>query len=76
MTGNWAKNNEKARKNNIKIQEIAERNDCYYADLYNALLDSNTNELKSEYSLDGGHLTNAGYQVVTSVITPILKSVL
>ena len=76
MTGNWAKNNEKARKNNIKIQEIAERNGCYYADLYNALLDSNTNELKSEYSLDGGHLTNAGYQVVTSVITPILKSVL
>lgn len=76
MTGSWAKNNEKARKNNVKIKEIAERNGCSYADLYNVLLDPNTNELKAEYSLDGGHLTTAGYEAVTLVITQILKSMI
>ena len=49
---------------------------CTYADLYNALLDPSTNELKEEYSVDGGHLTASGYQVVTSVITPILKTLI
>ena len=76
MTGNWGRNNEKARNNNVKIKEIAERNGCTYADLYNALLDPSTNELKEEYSVDGGHLTASGYQVVTSVITPILKTLI
>ena len=76
MTGTWAKNNEKARQNNIKIKEIAERNGCTFADLYNPLLDPNTNELKEEYSVDGGHLTAKGYEVVTSVITPILKTLI
>ena len=76
MTGSWAKNNEKARKNNIKIKEIAENYNCNYADLYNALLDPNTNELKEEYSLDGGHLKEEGYKVVTSVITTILKTLI
>ena len=76
MTGNWGKNNEKARNNNVKIKEIAERQGCVYADLYNALLDPSTNELKEEYSVDGGHLTESGYQIVTSVITPILKTLI
>ena len=76
MTGNWGKNNEKARNNNVKIKEIADSHGCSYADLYNALLDPSTNELKEEYSVDGGHLTAAGYTVVTSVITPILKTLI
>ena len=76
MTGNWGKNNEKARNNNVKIKEIADNHGCTYADLYNALLDPNSNELKEEYSVDGGHLTAAGYQVVTSVITPILETLI
>ena len=76
MTGNWGKNNEKARNNNVKIKEIADNHGCTYADLYTALLDPNSNELKEEYSVDGGHLTAAGYQVVTSVITPILETLI
>ena len=76
MTGNWGKNNEKARNNNVRIKEIAERNGCSYADLYNPLLDPATNELKEEYSVDGGHLTASGYKVVTSIIEPILKTLI
>ena len=76
MTGNWGRNNEKARNNNVKIKEIADNHGCSYADLYNALLDPSTNELKEEYSVDGGHLTAKGYEVVTSVITPILKTLI
>ena len=76
MTGDWAKNNEIARQNNVEIQKIATKYGYVYADLYNALLDPNTNELKKEYSVDGGHLTSDGYKVVTSVITPILQTLI
>ena len=58
----------------FEIKKIADRNGCIYADLYNPLLDPNTNELKEEYSVDGGHLTNAGYQVVTNTLMPIFQN--
>ena len=76
MTGNWGRNNEKARNNNVKIKEIATNYGCNYADLYNPLLDSTTNELKEEYSVDGGHLTAKGYEVVTGVIKSILATLI
>lgn len=76
MTGNWGRNNEKARNNNIKIKEIAEQYSCAFADLYNPLLDPDTNALKEEYSVDGGHLKPAGYEVVTSIIKTILKTLI
>ena len=76
MTGNWGRNNEIAKKNNIEIQKYAEKYSCTYVDLFNPLLDTNTNELKEEYSLDGGHLTPAGYQVFTDVLTPVLTDLL
>lgn len=76
MTGEWGRNNEIAKQNNIKIQEYATKYNYVYADLYNALLDSNTNALKESYSVDGGHLTNEGYQVVTSVLNPIISELL
>ncbi len=76
MTGEWGRNNEKARNNNVKIKEIADKYNCSYADLYNPLLDPNTNELKEEYSVDGGHLKPAGYEVVTSAIKTILKTLI
>ena len=76
MTGEWGKNNPKARQNNTEIEKIATKYGYVYADLYNPLLDPNTNELKQEYSVDGGHLTPAGYTVVTNVLTPIIQSLL
>lgn len=74
MTGNWGRNNEKAKANNVEIKKIAERNSCTFVDLYNPLLDPQTNELKEEYSVDGGHLTSAGYTVVTNILLPIFQS--
>jgi len=76
MTGNWGRNNKKAKNNNIEIQKIAERNGCTFVDLYSPLLDPETNQLKEEYSLDGGHLKSAGYQVVTNTLMPIFQSLL
>ena len=76
MTGDWGRNNGIAKENNIKIKEYADKYGYVYADLYNALLDPNTNELKQSYSVDGGHLTSEGYTVVTSVLTPIIQSLL
>ena len=76
MTGNWAKNNEKAKQNNEKIKEISVKYNYNYVDLYNALLDQNTNQLKEEYSLDGGHLKEAGYIVVTNKLKEIIKTLI
>lgn len=76
MTGDWAKNNDTAKQNNIKIQEYATKYGYAYADLYNALLDPSTNQLKENYSLDGGHLTSEGYEVITSVLAPIITELL
>ena len=76
MTGDWGRNNQKAKNNNIEIKKIAERNGCTFVDLYSPLLDPETNQLKEEYSLDGGHLKSAGYQVVTNTLMPIFQSLL
>ena len=76
MTGDWAKNNAIAKQNNVEIEKIAANYGYVYADLYNALLDQNTNELKLEYSVDGGHLTKKGYTVVTSVLNPLINNLL
>ena len=76
MTDNWARNNKKAVKSNEKIKGYADEYGYTFVDLYNPLLDKNTNELKKEYTTDGGHLTEEGYTVVTSVITPVVQELL
>ena len=76
MTKEWSKNNKKAQQNNIKIQELAVKYNYTYVDLYNPLLDESTNELKLEYTTDGGHFTALGYEVITSIITPVLENLL
>ena len=76
MTKEWGRNNEKAQKKNTKIKEYADKYNLRYLDLYNALLDKTTNELKLEYTTDGGHFTAQGYDVITSVIKPVIDSYL
>ena len=76
MTGDWAKNNVKAKQNNIEIQKLATKYGYVYADLYNPLLDPNTNELNEVYSVDGGHLTKDGYTVITNTLTPLIENLL
>ena len=76
MTKDWGRNNQKAQNNNIKIKEYADKYNLRYLDLYNPLLDKTTNELRLEYTTDGGHFTPKGYEVITSVIKPVITSYL
>lgn len=43
--------------------------------LYDPLLDENANELKREYTIDGGHFIEKGYEDVTDQIKPVLQNV-
>lgn len=73
MSKEWGKNNNIAKENNIKIQELATKYNYEFIDLYNPLLNPTTNEIYEEYTTDGGHLTPKGYEVLTKCISPIIK---
>ena len=73
MGKEWGKNNNIAKENNIKIQELATKYNYEFIDLYNPLLNPTTNEIYEEYTTDGGHLTPKGYEVLTKCISPIIK---
>ena len=73
MSMEWGKNNDIANENNIKIKALAEKYSFEYVDLYSALLNEETKEIYPEYTIDGGHLTEAGYIVLTEQITPVLN---
>lgn len=76
MGMDWGKNNHKAAFNNVKIKLIAERNGCSFVDMFTPLLNEETNEIYPEYTIDGGHLTDKGYQVFTDTLTPVLEKLL
>jgi lysophospholipase L1-like esterase len=73
MSMEWGKNNNIAKNNNIIIKSLAEKYSFEYVDLYNALLNEETGEIYEEYTIDGGHLTEAGYVVLTNEITSVLE---
>ena len=73
MSLDWGKNNQLAIENNAKIKLLAEKYGFIFVDMYNPLLDPQTGELRGEYTVDGGHLTSAGYEVFTKTVTPILE---
>ena len=76
MSGEWGKNNQKAAYNNVKIKLLSEKDGYEFVDLYSPLLNLETGEIYAEYTTDGGHLTAAGYQVLTNTITPALEQLL
>lgn len=76
MSGKWGKNNQKAAYNNVKIKLLAEKYGYEFVDLYSPLLNIETGEIYPEYTTDGGHLTSAGYEVLTNTITPTLNKLL
>ena len=73
MSGEWGKKNQLAAYNNVKIKMLAEKYSFAYVDLYSALLNLESGEIFSEYTTDGGHLTNLGYEVLTKEITPAVE---
>ena len=76
MSGEWGRKNDLARANNVKIEALATKYGFSYVNLFDALLDPETNEIRAEYTTDGGHQTPLGYEVFTATITPVLETVL
>ena len=65
-----------AKENNVKIEELANIYNYYYVNVYDALLNKDTNAIYDEYTTDGAHLTHDGYLVLTSLINNKLKEIL
>lgn len=64
--------NENIQKVNADLQTYAKENKLTYLDVASHLKDEQGN-LRAEYTVDGLHLSDAGYQVVTSVLQKILE---
>ena len=74
MGQDWGKGNELAAYNNVKIKKLAEKYGFAFVDLYSPLMNLKTGEIYPEYTTDGGHLTEKGYEVLTEQITPVLEA--
>ena len=76
MGKDWGHKNEIACLNNVKIKLLAEKYDYTFVDLFTPLFDINIGEVYSDYTTDGAHFTSKGYEVVTSVVKPIIDGLL
>ena len=76
MGQDWGKGNQLAAYNNTRIKKLAEKYGFTFIDIYTPLMNAETGEIVPEYTTDGGHLTQKGYEVLTSQITPVLKAIL
>lgn len=47
-----------------------------YVDLYSALFELETGEIRAEYTTAGGHQPPQGYQVFTNTINPVVTELL
>ena len=72
----WGRKNQQAAYNNVTIRLLAEKYGFIFVDLYTPLYDVSIREVYDGYTSDGGHLTHAGYTVVTEQITPVLEKML
>ena len=73
MSGRWGRNNQKAVSNNVEIKRLAEEYGYEFVDLFTPLKNPESGEIYDEYTTDGGHLTDAGYRVLTENIKPAIK---
>ena len=72
----WGRKNQQAAYNNVTIRLLAEKYGFIFVDLYTPLYDVSIREVYDGYTSDGGHLTHAGYTVVTEQITLVLEKLL
>lgn len=72
----WGKNNQIAAYNNVKIKKYAEKYGLYFVDLFTPLYDESTGEVYEGYTVDGGHFTPLGYEVVTNLVKPVVQQAL
>lgn len=64
--------NEPMKKYNVKLRELALKNQAQYIDLHPLFLNED-GEMKAEYTRDGIHLTLEGYQPWIKVLKKIFK---
>ena len=57
---------------NAKLKDYSMTHNVFYIDIYSSLIDDDGN-LKKEYTLDGLHLSENGYDVVTSILNKYIK---
>lgn len=72
----WGAKNQLASYNNVKIKKYAEKYGYYFVDLFTPMFDETTGEVYEGYTVDGGHFTKLGYDVVTSLVKPIVSQAL
>ncbi|MBE7085438.1 MAG: hypothetical protein E7368_05235 [Clostridiales bacterium] len=72
----WGVWNETATLNNVKIELYAKKYGFTFVDLFTPLFDISIGEVYADYTIDGGHFTPKGYEVITSIITPVLHDLL
>ena len=68
----WGPKNQLAAYNNVKISKYAEKYGFYYVDLFTPLYDIESGQVYDGYTSDGGHFTKVGYDVVTSLVKPVV----
>ena len=76
MGQDWVYKNEIACLNNVKINLLAQKYGYTFVDLFTPLFDIDKNKIYSDYTTDGVHFTSKGYEVVTSLIAPVLENFL
>ena len=57
---------------NNELKKYCKNNDVYFIDIYSHLVDE-FNTLKAEYTDDGLHLNDLGYEEVTKVLKPYIE---
>lgn len=76
MSREWGRKNDRAILNNQKIKSLSVKHGCVFVDIFTPLCNPLTGEIFDEYTVDGGHWTKEGYQVVTDTLTPVLENLL
>lgn len=76
MGDSFAEKNPLAAYNNVKIRLLAEKYGFDFVDVFSLLLDTETNAIRAEYTNDGIHLTDKGYEVLSGAITPAIEKAL
>lgn len=62
--------------NNVEVKALARKYGCEFVDTFTHLLDHDKNALRAEYTYDGLHFVDAGYEVITAEIRPVLDRLL
>jgi len=57
------------RENNAFILELSKKHSMGYIDLFTPLSDENTGLLKEEYTFDGQHFSETGYETITKILS-------